>query len=235
MHTLFSPTDYIFLTKHFLSQGYRVVAFDAVSPDERHLIVRHDVDFCLQRAADMAKIEAAMEISATYFVLLSSEFYNIFSPHSQKCLHDILACGHRIGLHFDPTAHDDPESGIEKDKKALEMVIGEMVTIMSFHRPHKEWLNSTRRICDLPHTYEPRFFSEIAYVSDSRGGWHHGHPYDHQALVEGRALQLLTHPIWWMHECAGDFTPTKVLLDFFEEKKSRLHSEIEENCTSFQP
>ena len=33
---------------------------------------------------------------------------------------------------------------------------------------------------------------------DSRGGWFHGHPLEHEAVRERRALQLLTHPIWWV-------------------------------------
>ena len=34
--------------------------------------------------------------------------------------------------------------------------------------------------------------------SESRGEWKHGFPWDHKAVAEGRALQLLTHAIWWV-------------------------------------
>ena len=53
------------------------------------------------------------------------------------------------------------------------------------------------------HAYQPRTFSEMGYCSDSRGGWHHGHPLEHEAVVAGRALQLLTHPVWWSGPGAG--------------------------------
>ena len=55
-------------------------------------------------------------------------------------------------------------------------------------------------LADRRNTYESKFFKEIGYCSDSRGGWHHGSPLDHAALGEGRALQLLTHAIWWTGE-----------------------------------
>ena len=50
----------------------------------------------------------------------------------------------------------------------------------------------------MHHTYEPKFVKDIGYCSDSRGGWHHGHPLSHSSVKEGKALQLLTHPIWWI-------------------------------------
>lgn len=233
--SLFSPQDYVALTKEFLAKGYLVVDYDSVVADARHLIIRHDVDFCLQRATEMAKIETEIGVSATYFILLSSEFYNLFTPQSQRSLREILDGGHKIGLHFDPTVYDDLEWGVKKEKQALEMMIKEDVTIMSFHRPHQEWLNSSYRISNLPHTYEPRYFSEIAYVSDSRGDWHHGHPFDHAAVEAGRAMQLLTHPIWWMHNYGENYTPTKALSGFADYKNVSIHKEIAGNCASYQP
>ncbi len=225
----FSPGAYASLAKTFLSQGYTCADYVAVTPGERHLIVRHDVDFCLKRAAKLAKLEADLGLIATYFVLLSSNFYNIFSPDSQQSLREILACGHSIGLHFDPVVHKDLEKGMAKEKQALESTISREVAIVSFHRPHKDWLNSTSRICGIPHTYEPRYFSEIAYVSDSRGGWHHGHPLDQHAVKNGRALQLLTHPIWWMHSYESEYSPTKILSDFAAEINTDHQKDIVEN------
>ena len=69
--------------------------------------------------------------------------------------------------------------------------------MISFHRPAKSLLGRTEPLADRPHTYQPKFFSEMAYCSDSRGEWGHGHPFDLDAVTEGRALQLLTHPVWW--------------------------------------
>jgi hypothetical protein len=58
---------------------------------------------------------------------------------------------------------------------------------------------------------------------------------DHPVLSDGHALQLLTHPIWWMHKMPEDHTPTDVLLRFANEQNTALHESISENCTSFAP
>lgn len=54
-----------------------------------------------------------------------------------------------------------------------------------------------RLLAGRRNTNESRFIDEIGYCSDSRGGWHRGHPLETPAVAEGRALQLLTHAIWW--------------------------------------
>jgi len=230
----FSPEEYVNLVNSFLLEGYSIVDFKSVSPDERNLILRHDIDFCLQRAARMAKLEQGIGVISTYFVLLSSNFYNVFSAQSQKFLREILACGHNVGLHFDPLAHKDLEKGMKMEVHALESLIYDDISIVSFHRPHEEWLNSTQRICGIPHTYEPQFFSEIAYVSDARGGWHYGHPFGHQAVSEAHALQLVTHPVWWMQDEGERFTPTSVLTIFADEKNTDLQKNMADNCKSYQ-
>lgn len=231
----FSPRGYSTLLEDFFSLDYKVVDYPQVLPEEKHLVLRHDVDFCLGRAMQMAELEAGLGVRATYFILMSSRFYNILSAEAANALQKIQLFGHRIGLHFDPLAHAMPDHGIEMERRALEMVIGQELSMMSFHRPHQSWLNSTHRVGNLPHTYEPRFFSEIAYVSDSRGDWHYGHPLDHQSVMEGRALQLLTHPIWWMHAFPTGHTPTDVLLQYSAEQNEALQESIRANCTSYEP
>ena len=68
-------------------------------------ILRHDVDFSLEKAWEMACFEQENEIFSTYFVIVSCDNYNIFSRKKQKILRDILAYGHTIGLHFDETVY----------------------------------------------------------------------------------------------------------------------------------
>jgi hypothetical protein len=52
----------------------------------------------------------------------------------------------------------------------------------------------------MPHTYEPRYFSEIAYISESGGEWRHGGPFERPAFRAGTAIHLLLHPIWWAED-----------------------------------
>ncbi|MBT3172708.1 MAG: hypothetical protein HN333_14900, partial [Rhodospirillaceae bacterium] len=77
-------------------------------------------------------------------------------------------------------------------------MLGRSVPMISFHRPAPALQGREGRIAGRMHAYEPRFFREIGYCSDSRGAWRHGHPLDHAAVVKGKALQLLIHPLWWI-------------------------------------
>jgi ribosomal protein S18 acetylase RimI-like enzyme len=80
----------------------------------------------------------------------------------------------------------------------LEDIIEAPVRIVSFHRPHPDHLGGDDLIAGRPHTYMDRFTRGTGYCSDSRGEWRHGHPLEHAAVREGRALQLLTHAVWWV-------------------------------------
>jgi hypothetical protein len=72
--------------------------------------------------------------------------------------------------------------------------------------------------------YDKRVFSDIGFVSDSRGGWYHGHPLDHPAVKARRALQLLTHPIWWTSE-GSDANARELLKKYARTSASHmLHS-----------
>ena len=82
----------------------------------------------------------------------------------------------------------------------LEGLLGRSVTVISFHRPASALLGYSHQLAGRRHAYEPRFFNEMGYCSDSRGEWGHGHPLENSAVSAGRALQLLTHPDWWTSE-----------------------------------
>jgi hypothetical protein len=67
----------------------------------------------------------------------------------------------------------------------------------------------------------------MGYCSDSRGGWYHGHPLDHPSVAQGRALQLLTHPVWWTLP-AGEATAK--LKRFLLERYQLLDEELASQC-----
>ena len=94
-------TDYASLIQEFRSREYQEVDFTAAEPDRRHLVLRHDVDMCLERAVAMATVEAELGVSASYFLLVNTEMYNVGSRHARNLVGEILRHGHKIGLHFD--------------------------------------------------------------------------------------------------------------------------------------
>lgn len=81
--------------------GYQFVDYHNWMEAERPAIMRHDVDCDLEKAAAMAEMEAGYGIKSTYFILVSSDFYNVSSKGNRGRMRRIQNCGHEIGLHFD--------------------------------------------------------------------------------------------------------------------------------------
>jgi len=173
-----------------------VCGFADAEPAAQHLILRHDIDVALAPAVAMAEEEAEMGVAASYFVMLRNPLYNPFAE--AEAILRLRALGHDVGLHFDAALYDDLTSAAARECGLLEDILQAPVATISFHRPAPALRDRPDNLAGRRHTYQPRVFSEMGYCSDSRGGWHHGHPLDQAAVAAERALQLLTHPVWWM-------------------------------------
>ena len=224
----FSLEAYRLLLAELSGAGYQIVGFDAVDAQSRHLVLRHDVDVSLALAVDLAEAEHELGYISHYFVLVTSEQYNPATQASRTALARIASFGHRIGLHFDATLDcaETLEARAGAEARYLSALAGAPVSMLSFHRPAQIWINNPASLAGLPHTYQPRYFSEIGYCSDSRGGWWRGAPLRHEALKSGTALQLLTHPAWWVD--AGR-SPTERLADHLERRRQELASDLKAN------
>ena len=177
----FSTQSYTALLQGFKDRGYDVVGYEEIRPLHPHIVLRHDIDMSIESALRMADIEANLEVSAHYFVLLRSDLYNPYTSHNIRSLRSILALGHRIGLHLDASIYSSDWSALEaaadEECGILESIIQEKINFVSFHRPHANLLGNAENLAGRLHTYQPRFFKEIGYCSDSRGSWRYGHPY----------------------------------------------------------
>lgn len=232
----FTSDGYRTLVRDFLHRDYTIVGFEDVVPEQRHLVLRHDLDMSLAAGVEIAERETELGVATDYFILMRSELYNPGSGHGRKALRQLMALGHRVGLHFDPALYEDDdavlETGCAEECAALEELLGVPVRMVSFHRPRPRLRGLTRQFAGRPHAYEPRFFRDIGYCSNSRGEWGQGHPLDHPAVHAGRALQLLTHPIWWTGSAR---TPQARLHEFISERSQVLEAEVERNCSAYRP
>ena len=225
----FSAAGYRALVRALLARGYTVHGFAEAEPAARHLILRHDIDMSIEAATLIAETEAELGVAAIYFVLVRSELYNPFAPSGLEALARIAALGHEIGLHFDAALYSETalEEAAARECAVLEAFTQRPVRTISFHRPHSSLLGRAGALAGRRHAYEPRFFSDMGYSSDSRGGWRHGHPLTHDAVTAGRALQLLTHPIWWQ----GPPAPPDVRLDdLLDARLDALDRALAANC-----
>ena len=222
------------LIKSFQKMGYQTVSADIISPEKPHLLLRHDVDIELKYALEIAKIEKACNVHSTFFVLVTSDFYNALSEVSFLYMKEILDCGHQIGIHVDIGSVErfaDIEKKVIKEAQILSSFLSTDINTFSFHRP-----SSLERFRDyhqieidgFTNYYEPRLFESISYVSDSRGGWFHGHPLEKEEVKQRRALHLLTHPIWWSSLAVDCETANDVLhkyAKFCDKNSLRLFKE----------
>lgn len=209
----FCLQDYADLLNELVALGYRDVGLEGLVDGGRVMFLRHDVDLCLPRAIAMGETEAAAGVRSTYYVLVSTDMYSIAAASSRAALRRLIDLGHQVSLHFDATRYEGGRAALEQAAEAesaiLEQLTGEAVESISFHRPAPELIGLAGRFAGRRHTYEPSFFHDIAYISDSSGGFFRGHPLDHPAVRNGLPIQFLTHPIWW--SAATPVTATEAL------------------------
>ena len=218
----FTPAGYGAMIEALLTRGYGVTGFAEARPERRHLILRHDIDVSIEAALEMAQVEARLGVSSSYFVLLRSPLYNPLDPDNLDALCRLRALGHAIGLHLDAALYDGAalDEAAARECGILEAMLAQPVTLISFHRPAPALLGRAGKIAGRVHAYQPRFFREMGYCSDSGGAWRHGAPLDHPAVGAGRGLQLLTHPVWWTGGGARDIAQR--LERFLDERRARL-------------
>lgn len=230
----FSLAGYRSLIEGLLARGYTVTSFRDADPASQHLILRHDVDMSLDAAVETANIENQLGVAAHYFVLLRTEMYNLFSENGLLAVETLLALGHRVGLHLDASLYseDELEEAAEWEAGCLQCVTGREVDMISFHRPSKSLLGRADMLAGRRHAYQPKYFDEMAYCSDSRGRWDHGHPLDLDAVEKGQALQLLTHSFWWTTK--GKENVVSRLDRFTTERHQGLRTELARNCVPYR-
>ena len=233
--TTWCTDDYRRLLTELLQHDYAFVSFANVAPAERHIVLRHDVDFDPLAAITMAAVEAEIGIASTYFFMARSDCYNAFQARNADAIAQVSALGHRIGLHLDAalyTGVDNLEQGARTEIAMIELCSNVHIEAVSFHRPAQELFGSAGfpRL-DLPHTYEARFVHGMGYCADSAGEWRYGHPLDHPALAAGTALQLLTHPIWWALSIAAG--PYDALMAFQARHAAEVDDDLARNCRTY--
>ena len=197
----FTYSAYKNLIKKLKDKNYEFCNYENYLEKNKIVILRHDVDISLDKAFEMAKLENELGISAYYFILLSTDFYNINSEKSLSILKNIKQLGGIIGLHFDEkkyniNSENDYIKYINYELEILSRILGEKVTTVSMHRPSKEFLDMNLEIPNVKNSYQKKFFDEFKYVSDSRMSWRE----NIEEIVDSEKydqLHILIHPFWY--------------------------------------
>jgi hypothetical protein len=164
------------------ARGYRFVHFEH-EPREGEIFLRHDVDLSLAAAVQMAELEAARDVSATYFLMTRSVFYNLASAEGERAIERLRELGHRVGLH---AVHPHVDFDERFDP------------VLAWHNPDPEFMDAP--VEGLVNVMAPPWFDRAHYRSDSNQHWRSGDPTPALAAREFDWLQLLTHPEIWAFE-----------------------------------
>lgn len=199
----------------------------------RCVILRHDIDNSLPQAVRLAELEAEEGVRSTWFVLLRTDFYNVFSKTGRAALDRILALGHEIGLHFDEASYvpalgaDEVVQSIVKECGLLSALLETEVSTVSMHRPSKTTLDADYQVPGVVNSYGKTFFHDFKYLSDSRRRWREPVEEIIRSKEHDR-LHILTHAFWY-HEEEEDISQT--VRDFIRLAGRERYRQMAENIT----
>jgi len=190
--------------------------FDKLQKNDKFIILRHDVDFSIDKSLELAQLEKEHGISSTYFILLQSQYYNALSEYNLKKIKKFLEFGHEIGLHYDLSpvkSNDQALDMIIKETELLGNLIDFKITSIS---PHNVSLTSKKIIFDnlnFIDATDPKILNSVKYISDSVQNWRSNCMCNH--IDNESRLIILTHPIWWMKS----HNSRKYILEKFEQNQ----------------
>lgn len=191
----FSIDSYRKLIGAALEAGYRPAAFDPRGLRDHEFALRHDVDYSVEMAVELGRVNAELGVAGTFFILLRGHSYNPLSKTSLQRLHELVSLGQRLGLH----ASAGSEAELARDFEYLADEVP-LHPVVSWHNPTSELIDSHRgeeTIAELVNVYSKPFLDDALYRSDSNFGRTYA---DLVASFEtgGRPVHLLVHPINWV-------------------------------------
>lgn len=231
----FTYSAYSQLIYSITDNGYTFCNYHDYEGVSKPCILCHDIDYDIEKALRLARLEAdSHSLRSTYFVLLNTNLYNLFSGSSNAMLMEIMKIGHEVGLHFDESNYTQMgncqdllplEKYIQKEISLLEQIIEHPVNAISMHRPSKITLESNIAIPGVVNRYSQVFFSDFKYISDSRHNWRE----DIEGIVLSKKyekLHILTHPFWYTEQKQ---TCRDKLLSFITSANRKRHKDMQSN------
>ena len=184
----------------------------------KEMLLRHDIDFDLELAHQMAVIENFLGIKSVYLVMTQNPLYDIYSKQSIKYINKIYSLGHEIGLHYDPSISDKQDFNDQFSK--LDGILGFDSKFYSHHQPTLYGFN---KILDYGNKIDLNSLSsDFEYISDSCMK-----PRKDllKVIYSQSKIHLLIHPEFWILDSFD-------LYDFGSKLKSFKLDKENENINS---
>jgi hypothetical protein len=216
---------------------------DITDETEKFCVLRHDIEFSIDRALKIAEIEKSLGISSTYTVQLRNNTYNALSQKNIDIIRKINNMGHKIGLHQNPPMMNDEKliKYILKDIETLEHYYGFEVDRYAFHRcgSNPEILKRYVEIPNKINCYDKKFFHyfkgntpkklRVYYIADSNHKWKYGYPIELN-FNKVNKIQLLTHPYSWTEDGFDNYSNYLTLI---RERKVELVESMDTETRTF--
>ncbi|MBW6408569.1 hypothetical protein [Clostridium weizhouense] len=198
MDSIFTYNNYKNILNKMKKIG-EILTFSSANIDTKSgFILRHDIDFNVEKAYIMSNMEAEINVKSTYFVLTTSDIYNINCKKNRQMLIDMNKNKFEIGLHFDPTIYGDisleqMQIKMKNEVNIIENIIGNRVESISLHNPsvHNRYPNFK----GYKNAYSKEFFNPDLYISDSCKDFRGKNIYTFIQKGENNLIQVLFHPI----------------------------------------
>lgn len=212
---MFSINSYRRVISAFLDSGYAIYPLGEEVPADtpRAVLLRHDIDYNLQAALQVAEANHALGVRACFCLQIGNVLYNLLEENNRQRVRRIANLGHGIGLHFslpasvgsvpDAELPSHVEALIQNDMQLLAAMVDVPVQpVMSWHNPsvlgeeHAHLVSNP--VSGLINAYA-LVAGGLAYASDSN----HRFTIDewlHKAKHSPERIHLLFHPIQWVHD-----------------------------------
>ena len=239
---MFSFDDYREIIRAIKATG-RYATYEEALEKDSFVIMRHDVEYSVERAHALAKVEESMDFRSTFFFQWTNNSYNILSRKNRDILSDMHERGQHIGLHFALNGMTDMRVIKERIKQEIDMLsnmLGFEINSFSIHRPSPDVLAENIEISGIINAYQDDFFTfdpkatpeselDVKYLSDANHVWRYGYP-DEETINKYDKVQILTHPFAWTKQGYDNLENYKTLVN---EKYVELIDSIDNECKDF--
>jgi hypothetical protein len=209
--------------------GYSFSDFHNSHKYEKACIIHHDVDFQVEEAVILSELENKIGLCSTYFILLRTDMYNLFSKRNISNLQNIQSQGHEIGLHFDEKYIEDTSvdirTAVKKEARILSEATGRDIRVVSMHRPSRKTLEADYDFGKIENACSRLFLKDHKYLSDSRRQWRE----DAEAAIRSglhKKLHIALHPNWYTEK---EITLKESVCDFIDSASEERYVFLSEN------
>lgn len=224
-----------------ISNYIPILRFDEIFfKTEKYCVIRHDVEFSIERAHQLSIIEHDIGVSSTYVFQICNNNYNPFSHKNRELIYQIHELGHDIGVHVHLGNFNDSKECIEnyiiKQAQLLSVALDYPINKFSLHRPLQKHIKNIIKIPGYINMNDSKFFTytdsyniynlPVLYLADSNHQWKYGNPLDID-FSKITKMQLNCHPFSWSEKGLDNWNNFYILTKEKQlEALSSIHEEI---------